>query len=156
MGLPWGKCLRGAATELGLSHFLKQVGAGRRRKERKHSQVVTGSLIGASFPWSHLMISPITRGGGGGIWLRNPFLCPHVSRLPSQTFPVSHSYHRKTLFPFPIGGVPRRFTPTGPLFFSQLIWSHRVPISSSCFGSDLILWSPLSSLLILIMWFFFF
>lgn len=56
---------------------------------------------------------------------------------PEEAVPSSHWWGAKALHP------------TGPLFFSQLTWSHRVPVSSSCFGSDLILWSPLSSLLIL-------
>ena len=87
--------------------------------------MVTGSLIGSPLTCSHLIISPTTRKGvGGAISLGNPFLCPPVSRLPSQALPasLSHSHPQENLLPLEDWWVLRVCAPAGPLFFSQVIW----------------------------------
>lgn len=135
---PRGRCLSGAATELGLSHFLKQVGEGKRRKERKHSH---GPWLS---DWCFIYLISFddftsTRRGGGGIWWGTlPFvlLLSGFYHRPFQ--PLSHCIPRRSCFLFQMHEVPSVCTPIGPLFFSQVTWGHRGSVSSSCFGSDLI------------------
>lgn len=89
---PRGRCLSGAATELGLSHFLKQVGEGKRRKERKQSQ---GPWLS---DWCFIYLisfDDFTYYKEGWWWylMGDPSLHPPAFRLLSQTFPASVTLH---------------------------------------------------------------
>lgn len=98
--------------------------------------------------WSHLIISPTTRRGVAvSDWgtSSSVLIFSGFHHRPSQT-----QCHTPT--PRRTCSILRLVEYQGsayPLFFSQVIWGHRVPSSASCFWSDIMLCliSIISSLL---------